>query len=107
MNLSTTMGSLSDQADPGSPYYGTIVPGYQSSKAALNSITIGLAKSLAGTGIKVTSVCPGFAQTDLTPMNEQAPLTAAQAAQVVLTAATLPDGAPSGTFVDASGPVAW
>ncbi len=26
VNLSTTMGSLSDQADPGSPYYGTIVP---------------------------------------------------------------------------------
>ncbi|HEY0950265.1 SDR family NAD(P)-dependent oxidoreductase [Nocardioides sp.] len=108
VNLSTTMGSLTDQADPDSPYYGTVVPGYQSSKAALNSITIGLAKRLAATGIKVTSVCPGFVQTDLTPMNrEQAPLAASQAAQVVLAAATLPDGAASGTFVDANGPVAW
>lgn len=108
VNVSTTMGSLSDQADPGSPYYRMIVPAYQSSKAALNSVTISLAKSLAGTGIKVTSVCPGFVQTDLTPVNrEQAPLTADEAAGVVVTAATLDEDAESGTFIDANGPVAW
>jgi len=85
-----------------------IVPAYQSSKAALNSVTISLAKKLAGTGIKVTSVCPGFVQTDLTPVNrDQAPLTADQAAPVVVAAATLPADAPSGTFFDQSGPVAW
>jgi NAD(P)-dependent dehydrogenase (short-subunit alcohol dehydrogenase family) len=85
-----------------------IVPAYQSSKAALNSVTISLAKSLADTGIKATSVCPGFVQTDLTPVNkEQAPLTPDQAAQVVVTAATLPDDAESGTFIDANGPVTW
>jgi NAD(P)-dependent dehydrogenase (short-subunit alcohol dehydrogenase family) len=45
----------------------------------LNSITISLAKKLADTEIKVTSICPGFVQTDLTPINrEQAPLTAGQ-----------------------------
>lgn len=108
VNLSTTMGSLSDQTNPASPYYGMVVPGYQSSKAALNSITIGLAKALAPTGIKVTAVCPGFVQTELTPMNkEQAPLTASQAAQVVVAAATLPEDAASGTFVDANGTVSW
>ena len=108
VNVSTTMGSLSDQANPDSPYYQMIVPAYQSSKAALNSVTISLAKALADTDIKVTSVCPGFVQTDLTPINrDQAPLTADQASQVVLTAATLPDTAASGTFIDANGPVAW
>jgi len=108
VNVSTTMGSLSDQANPNSPYYAMIVPAYQSSKAALNSVTISLAKSLADTGIKATSVCPGFVQTDLTPVNkEQAPLTPDQAAQVVVTAATLPDDAESGTFIDANGPVTW
>lgn len=108
VNVSTTMGSLADQADPDSPYYGVIVPAYQASKAALNSVTISLAKALAGTPIKVTSVCPGFVQTDLTPVNrQQAPLTAEDAAAIVVRAATLGDTAPSGTFIDASGPVRW
>jgi len=108
VNVSTTMGSLSDQADPNSPYHQMIVPAYQSSKAALNSVTISLAKRLADTDITVTSVCPGFVQTDLTPVNRvQAPLTADQAAGVVLTGATLPADAPSGTFIDQNGPVAW
>lgn len=108
VNVTTTMASLADQTNPESPYYGMVVPAYQSSKAALNNVTIALAKSLADTPIKVTSVCPGFVQTDLTPMNrEQAPTTAAEAAQVIVRAATLPADAPSGTFVDQSGTVPW
>lgn len=108
VNVSSTMASLTDQTDPRSPYYGMVVPAYQSSKAALNNITIALSKALADTPIKVTSVCPGFVQTDLTPVNrEQAPLTATQAAVVVADAATMPDDAPSGTFVDSSGVVPW
>lgn len=108
VNVSSTMGSLTDQTDPRSPYYDMIVPAYQSSKAALNSITIMLAKALADTSIKVSSVCPGFVQTDLTPINrEQAPLTVTQAAKVVVSAATLPDDARSGTFIDSDGIVPW
>lgn len=108
VNVSTTMGSLAGQADPDSPYCGMIVPAYQASKAALNSVTISLAKALAGTPVKVTSVCPGFIQTDLTPVNrQQAPLTPEDAATVVVRAALLDDAAPSGTFIDASGPVHW
>ena len=88
VNVSTTMGSLTDQADPSSPYYGVVVPAYQASKAALNSLTIGLAKALSGTDLVVTSVCPGFVQTDLAPTaREHAPLTADQAAVVVADAA--------------------
>lgn len=108
VNVSTTMGSLTDQTDPNSPYYSLLVPAYQCSKAALNNLTIAVAKGLADTTIKVTSVCPGFVQTDLTPTNrEQAPLTAADAARIIVTAATLPDDAPSGTFIDNNGPIAW
>jgi len=108
VNVSSTMGSLTDQNDPSSPYYAMLVPAYRSSKAALNSLTVELAKTLRETSIKVTAVCPGFVQTELTPINrQQAPLTADQAAQVVLTAATLPAHAESGTFIDANGPVAW
>jgi len=71
-------------------------------------VTIELSKQLAGSNVKVTSVCPGFVKTDLTPLSrEQAPLTAAAAATVILGAATLPASAASGTFVDAAGTVAW
>lgn len=108
VNISSTMGSLSDQTDPESPYYGTVVPAYQASKAALNSLTIGLAKQLTDTDIVVTSVCPGFVQTDLAPAaREQAPLTADEAAKVVAEAALAAPGTPSGRFVDAAGAVAW
>ena len=108
VNVSTTMGSLSDHADPNSPYYQLGVPAYRASKAALNSVTISLAKALAETKIKVTSVCPGWVQTDLAPGNRvHAPLSADDAAQIVLTAATLPDVAESGTFLDREGAVAW
>jgi NAD(P)-dependent dehydrogenase (short-subunit alcohol dehydrogenase family) len=108
VNITSTMGSLTDQTDPSSPYYGMVLPAYQSSKAALNNVTIGLAKALVDTPIKVTSVCPGWVQTDLAPGNrEQAPLTAEQAAEVVHRAATLPSDGRSGTFVDAHGVVPW
>ena len=108
VNVTTTMGSLADQTNPESAYYGTVMPAYQSSKAALNNVTIALAKLLKDSHIKVTSVCPGFVQTDLTPMNRQeAPLTAEQAAEVVVQAAALPNQAESGTFVDANGRVPW
>lgn len=60
VNVSTTMGSLADQSDPSSPYYGVVVPAYQSSKTALNAITVALAKLLTDTTIRVNAVCPGF-----------------------------------------------
>lgn len=108
VNVSSTMGSLADQNDPESPYYSVVLPAYQASKAALNSVTVGLSKLLAGTPIKVNAVCPGFVQTDLTPSSrEQAPLTAADAARVVVRYALLDDTGPSGGFFDREAAVAW
>ena len=109
VNVSTTMGSLADQTDPASPYFDLVVPAYQTSKAALNGLTIALAKTLAGTPIKVNSICPGWAQTDLGgPANRAAaPLPADEAARIAVTMALLPDDGPSGQFVDRNGPVPW
>jgi NAD(P)-dependent dehydrogenase (short-subunit alcohol dehydrogenase family) len=109
VNVSTTMGSLTDQLDPRSPYFGLVLPAYQGSKAALNALTIALSKSLADTSILVNSVCPGWVQTDLGgPDNRAAaPTPAEDAARIVADMALLgPDGA-TGTFVDSAGPVAW
>lgn len=108
VNVSTTMGSLADQSDPESPYYAMVMPAYQASKAALNSVTISLSKALGDTRIKVNAVCPGFVQTDLTSVNRaQAPLTAAEAARVVVRYALVDDAGPSGGFFDHEAAVAW
>lgn len=109
VNVSTTMGSLADQLNPDSPYYTLILPAYQGSKAALNALTIALAKTLKDTPIKVNSVCPGWLQTDLGgPDNRAAaPMSAAQGAQIVVEMACLADDGPTGQFVDRDGPIAW
>jgi NAD(P)-dependent dehydrogenase (short-subunit alcohol dehydrogenase family) len=109
VNVSSTMGSLTDQSDPSSPYYGTVVPAYQMSKAALNGLTIALSKTLTDTPIKVNSICPGWVQTDLGgPENRAAAsATADDAAQIVADMASISDDGPTGRFVDAEGTVAW
>ena len=109
VNVSSTMGSLSDQLDPASPYSGMVVPAYQTSKAALNGLTIALSKALGSTSIKVNSVCPGWVQTDLGgPDNRAAaPTTAEEAARVVAEAALLDAEGPTGTFFGAKGPIDW
>ncbi|HYH91319.1 MAG TPA: SDR family oxidoreductase [Solirubrobacteraceae bacterium] len=109
VNVSSTMGSLDDQLDPESPYYGVVVPAYQGSKAALNAFTIALSKTLADTAIKVNSVCPGWLQTGLGgPDNRAAaPTTAADGAEIVVEMACLAEDGPTGSFVDRDGSVAW
>jgi NAD(P)-dependent dehydrogenase (short-subunit alcohol dehydrogenase family) len=109
VNVSSTVGSLADQSDPASPYHGLVVPAYQASKAALNSITIGLSKSLTDSKVKVNAVCPGWVQTDLGgPQNKAAaPTSPEDAARVVVGLALIADDGPTGGFFDAQGPVRW
>ena len=108
VNVSSTMGSLADQCDPDSPYFATVVPAYQSSKAALNGITIALAKLVEDSPIKVNSICPGFVQTELTPISKaHAPLTAEAASEIVSDLALIDADGPSGQFFDSDGRVAW
>jgi len=109
VNVSSTMGSLNDQLNEASPYYGLVVPAYQASKAALNGLTVALSKSLADTPIKVNSVCPGWVQTDLGgPENRAAaPTPADEAAKIVVELATVNGDGPTGEFRDGDGIVAW
>lgn len=73
VNLSSSMGSLTQNADPQAPYYAQRYIGYNASKAALNMLTIQLHEELKDLGIKVNSVSPGFVKTDLTGYGEMTP----------------------------------
>ncbi|POP44032.1 short-chain dehydrogenase [Superficieibacter electus] len=65
VNLSSSLGSLTLNGDPDSPYYSAQYIGYNASKAALNMLTVQLAEELKESGIVVTSVSPGFVKSDL------------------------------------------
>ena len=65
VNVSSGLGSLSRHSDPSWEFDGVRLTGYNCAKAALNMATLLLAKELAGTGIVVNSVAPGFTATDL------------------------------------------
>jgi NAD(P)-dependent dehydrogenase (short-subunit alcohol dehydrogenase family) len=79
-------------------------PGYSASKAALNALTRLLAGELAGTGVLVNSVCPGWVATD---MGGRGGRPVQDGAASVVWAAMLPDDGPTGGFFRDGRPVAW
>lgn len=105
VNLATTLGSLSINGDPSSPYYEARLIGYNASKAALNMLTVQLAAELKGLGIAVNSVAPGYVKTDLTGHNGF--MTAEEGARLPVEYALLGEGAVSGRFVEPSGIAPW
>jgi NAD(P)-dependent dehydrogenase (short-subunit alcohol dehydrogenase family) len=105
VNMSSGLGSLTLNSDPGSEFGDYNVLVYQSSKTALNAVTVAYAKELRESGIKVNAADPGFTATDLN--QHRGYRTVEQAAAVVVRLATLgPDG-PTGTFQDENGTVPW
>jgi NAD(P)-dependent dehydrogenase (short-subunit alcohol dehydrogenase family) len=96
VNVSSGGGSLSSM--------GGGTPTYSASKAALNALTRLLASELAGDGILVNSVCPGWVATD---MGGPGGRPIEDGAASVVWAATLPDDGPSGGFFRDGEPVRW
>ena len=65
VNVSSGVGSLTDNANPASPYHKSFGPVYPASKAALNAMTLAMAIELESTGIKINLVSPAFTKTNL------------------------------------------
>lgn len=105
VNLSSSLGSLTLNGDPTSPYYSARLIGYNASKAAVNMLTIQLAEELRGTNIVINSVSPGYVKTDLTGHNGF--MTAEEGAKLPVQYALLGADAVSGKFVEASGETPW
>ena len=65
VNVSSGVGSLTDNADPSFPYHSMFGPVYPASKAAENAIALSMIVELESTDIKVNLVSPAFTATNL------------------------------------------
>jgi NAD(P)-dependent dehydrogenase (short-subunit alcohol dehydrogenase family) len=97
VNLSSGAGQLSEM--------GMGFPAYRMSKAALNALTRVSARELAGDGVKVNAMCPGWVRTGMGGPN--APREPKEAADTAVWLATLPDNGPTGGFFRDRQPIAW
>jgi NAD(P)-dependent dehydrogenase (short-subunit alcohol dehydrogenase family) len=105
VNMSSGLGSLTRMSDPASEYGKFNHLGYNSSKTALNGVTVVLANALRPFRIKVNSADPGYVGTDLN--DHTGPRTVAEGAAPAVRLATLEDDGPTGKFFNESGPEAW
>lgn len=96
VNVSSTLGSLTANADPNSGYSSFYNPVYAASKTALNGITLSMMLELKDTAIKVNLVSPGFTKTAMTNFEGYESLE--DGAREVVRVALLGADGPTGTF---------
>lgn len=105
VNVSSGLGSLTQNADPTWEFYQVKPLAYNSSKTALNAFTVMLAHELKDTKIKVNSADPGYTATDLN--GHSGYKTVAQGASVIVELATLPNEGMTGGYFDDQGALPW
>jgi NAD(P)-dependent dehydrogenase (short-subunit alcohol dehydrogenase family) len=105
VNMSSTLGALTDIVNPDSAYTKIQAPAYRMSKTLLNAITALLARELRGSNILVNSTCPGWVNTDMG--GPEAPISPEAAAATPVWLATLPDDGPTGGFFRERHPIPW
>ncbi|MER7208115.1 SDR family oxidoreductase [Streptosporangium sp. NPDC000239] len=107
VNVSSVLGSLTHAAarhDPTGVFAEGVFPAlleYNTSKAALNALTVTYANELRGEGILVNAVSPGFVATDIN--GHRGHLTPEQGARVPVLLATLGDDGPTAVFLGEDG----
>jgi NAD(P)-dependent dehydrogenase (short-subunit alcohol dehydrogenase family) len=103
VNMSSGAGSLTLASGPDwRPEWNTLA--YNSSKSAVNAITVHFAVELRSTPIKVNAVNPGYVRTDMSPEGDRS---VEQGAIAPVRLATLPADGPTGGFFDENGVVSW
>jgi NAD(P)-dependent dehydrogenase (short-subunit alcohol dehydrogenase family) len=105
VNVSSGLGSLALTSDPNGPFASFPLLAYNSSKSALNAITVSYANELRATPIKVNAADPGYCATDLN--GHAGPRTPSQGAGVAVRLATLPDDGPTAGFFSEDGAEPW
>jgi NAD(P)-dependent dehydrogenase (short-subunit alcohol dehydrogenase family) len=97
VNISSGLGQL-HQMGEGSP-------AYRVSKAALNALTRTLAAEVAGTGILVNSMSPGWVRTDMG--GEEAPRSVEEGADTAVWLCLLPSSGATGQFFRDRKSIPW
>jgi NAD(P)-dependent dehydrogenase (short-subunit alcohol dehydrogenase family) len=105
VNVTSGLGSLTLASQPDSPVAQFLALGYNTSKTALNSMTVQFANELKDTPIKVNAICPGYCATDLN--GHSGPRTAAQGAVAAVEYATLGADGPTGGYFNEEGRLPW
>jgi NAD(P)-dependent dehydrogenase (short-subunit alcohol dehydrogenase family) len=105
VNVSSGLGSLTNNSDPEWTFSGVKIAGYNASKAALNMLTVQFAAELKDAGIKVNSADPGYTATDLNGFRGQQ--TVPEGAASAIRLALLGDDEPTGGFFSSSQQVPW
>lgn len=104
VNVSSGLGSLTLQAKRAFPL-GTALVAYNTSKTALNALTIHLARDLKDTSVKVNAITPGHCATDIN--GHTGARSAEQGAVAAVQLATIGDDGPTGGLFDKNGSVPW
>lgn len=105
VNMSSELGSLTMAIDQNTPYWQYNFAAYNSSKSALNMITVAYAKELWDTPIKVNAANPGYCATDLN--GNTGYRTAEQGAAIAVRLATLDADGPTGAYLEDEGVLPW
>ncbi|GAA1948592.1 SDR family NAD(P)-dependent oxidoreductase [Microbacterium deminutum] len=96
INVSSGVGSLTTNADPGYPYHKMYGPIYAASKTALNAMSLAMMIELEDTDIKVNIASPAFTATNLNGFAGAEPLE--QGAREIVRVAKYGPDDPRGTF---------
>ena len=105
VNVSSELGSLGSLSNPQGEFYGVNILGYNSSKTALNAVTVSFAKALAPFGIRVKSADPGYTATDFN--GHTGYRTVEQAAEIIVQLATSDDTEQTGKFLNDHRALPW
>jgi NAD(P)-dependent dehydrogenase (short-subunit alcohol dehydrogenase family) len=105
VNLSSSLGSLCLTSDPDNPISQFLLLGYNSSKTALNAVTVQFANELRQTAVKVNAVCPGYVATDMN--GHSGPRTPEQGARIAIQMATIGADGPTGGYFNEDGRIPW
>jgi len=105
VNTTSELGSLSQNRNPHFEFAHIKLLAYNSSKTALNAVTVLFADELRGTAVKVNSADPGYTATDFN--GHRGTHTVDEGARAAVRLALLPPDGPTGGYFNAHGPLPW